>query len=337
MIGEIVTYRHPHGILVPILPEPTSQQPEPKENFLGMERYRWEIIKWAILFNLSRDVLWGYLSIINGGYNWKPSGSFGKRYGAQWLYPTLFMSTIFIFKYLSFNKRKTITADVAIIAGASIAILAWNAAELGAVNMFMSKGFDEYPAHYLSFWATGLAEGLTNCIVYPIITHVPEISKKIIKDCKFKTALHAFHIGSCLEIYHLLIRIFHSFAISLTLGSMGGAVWELVFTRMLQIKIDPLLGGVFIALAVAGCNLLSNVINQYTFKRLADYQELQTKKYEEAQPQITSFVPTLLAAPQPPPRLLTTQWRVREENLPEHGFVHAIPSIQASMLPGLWV
>ena len=337
MIGEIVTYCHPPIIVVPSTPEPAPQQPKHEKLYLGMERYRWEIIRSAVGFNFIRDSVWGYLSLTNGGYNWQPTSSFGKRYGAQWLWPTIAMGTIFAWTLLSFNKHKHITADIAIIAGASLAILAWNAAELGAVKLFISENFSESTAHYLSFWATGLAEGLTNCIVYPIVTHVPEIGGKIFKDRTLKAALHAFHVGSYLEIYHLLIRIFHSFLIGLTVGSLGGAVWEIVFTRMLQIEIDPLLGGIFIALAVAGCNLLSNVINQYTFKILADRQELQTKKYEESQPQITSFVPTFLPAPQAPPRLLTTQWRVREENLPEHGFVHAIPSIQASMLHGMWV
>ncbi len=285
-----VIYRLPIGI-----PQPATPPIKKEKTYCCIEPFRWQIVKWAVVYNLCRDVLWGYLSITNDGFNWQTTDSIGQKFGAQWLYPTVFMASVFALKYLSFTKRKMIIADTAIIAGASIAIWAWNLAEYINVNNLKAKGYSDSSAHYLSFWATGLAEGLTNCIVNPVITRTPEITKQICKKHSLENVLNAFGIASCLESFQLMIRIAHSFLVGLTLGAIGGAVWEVVFMASVQGGLDPLLGGICIALSVGLCNFVSNYVNQLTFKYLTQYQQKQLKKHQESQPEI---VPTVFL-PQP--------------------------------------
>jgi len=307
---------------IPNAPNPPCEAP----TYIGLDKPTWKLIIWAMIYNFMRDVLWGYLSAAQLGFNWKKSDNSTQCTFAQWLYCTLAMFCICIIKYIIPGKKHNkLSTDIIIIIATSIAILSWDGAQTAAVQYYTNHGNSEVTAGYLSFWATGLAEGFTAGFIAALLAKILLIIQKIHKKSSNLTTAMGF--GNKQDTIFSLEQIAHLVALCATIGAVGGSVWQLLFTRFMQLEYDPLLTGILIGTTVLICNLISGYVNQLTTKCLRDYQTAKKNRVEYLSQRSTVIVGPVInlqriyLPQEPATTLLPIGWLRRAQEPPNETIV----------------
>lgn len=249
--------------------------------YFGLEHEVFKAIQWGVVYNFIRDTLWGYLSIKHQGFNLNKTENMHEQMYAQFVYSSLAMIAVLLVKYSMADKKTKYSSDIAAIAGSSLAILSWDAAQTAAIKGFVNRGCSVTTANFLASLATGPAEGITVWGVSSFVARSLEITAKTYKNITNRETCHLSMIlgfSTLKGLLYFIQRLLRGLIMSITVGALGGAVWQIVFTAMVLGNLEPLLGGLIIAIAVAGCNLFGGIFSNWTRKILIDYQERSTRQ-----------------------------------------------------------
>ncbi len=260
----------------PNIPVASDSQSRSTTTYFGLEKEVFEAIQWGVVYNFTRDTLWGYLSVKHQGFNLNKTQNIHEQMYAQFVYSSLAMIAVLIVKYLMADKKTKYSSDIATIAGSSLAILSWDAAQTAVINGFVSRGFSVTTANFLACLATGPAEGITVWGISSFVARSLEITAKTYKNITNHEACHISMIlgfRTLKELFYFIQRLLRGLIMSLTVGASGGAVWQIVFTGLVLGNLEPLLAGLIIAIAVAVCNLFGGIFGNWTRKILIEYQE----------------------------------------------------------------
>lgn len=243
--------------------------------YFGLEHEVFKAIQWGVVYNFIRDTFWGYLSIKHQGFNLNKTENMHAQMYAQFVYSSLAMIAVLIVKYSMADKKTKYSSDIAAIAGSSLAILSWDAAQTAAINGFVSRGCSITTANFLASLATGPAEGITVWGISSFVARSLEITTKTYKNITNRETCHLSMIlgfRTLKGLFYFIQRLLRGLIMSLTVGASGGAVWQIVFTGMVLGNLEPLLAGLIIAIAVATCNLFGGIFGNWTRKILIEYQ-----------------------------------------------------------------
>ena len=141
--------------------------------------------------------------------------------------------------------------DFKIIAGASLAIPAWDWAANTAIACFLGQGYSTIDAGYLAFFAPGLVEG-------PIQWATPQFIDAIVDLFQTREGLNAFLKDPKGTLASLLAQ----FSLNVTLGSIPGDIWQVIYNRCIELNYHPALTGLLIALGVAAGNIWFTAVSE---------------------------------------------------------------------------
>lgn len=233
---------------------------------LGLNAAQWEQFKWIILYNLTRDVIWGYLTASNAGWTSKTDDPNEQVY-AQWIYSTAAMVAVLLLKYIcTKHEHMTFETDSTAIAAASLGILGWDAAQRAAMNSLLRNGATPFVAEMGSAFAPGMAEGPiqwgTNAVLSRCINTFPKIfrwTKSLIFGEEGQTFRAAIGLESWRDVRQTAQILSLGGVWSATIGILPGDVWQIVSAGTSAAGLDPLAQGALIAFCTGVANVVTGL------------------------------------------------------------------------------